>query len=744
MPGQNELDIPFSLAAMRAEVDATIRKMGELKAAVQDALAQGNAQPGQVSAGIAAVRGAQSAQANLQSSVQGGGVGGPTSGSNLVAGAVMGAAANVALFNKMSGSLQAGDTLGLMAAAKFAGVSYTPGAAMSSSVGPMAMAQVASISASAFGAANAGMSSFAMAQARQSQMALSASQQAWVNTPYQMGPLPASAFVGGMGHGQITARDIVLGRAAMGLNAMQTVTGGLNAYAQSTASGENDPMAMAGLAGAATLGPVFGALGAATSPAAPGAGFMTGMLVGRELGSAGAQATLAPFMKTRAMALNLSSVSARMGVNPYDLIAAPMGARNGQFRNEMLGPSGMGLSRLAAEISMEGKSETEKILIRSGTYTGTDVISGVKMSQVYSSIASGMLAAGDNPAEAIGPSANLARRYGISAPSIAQSLSPVYAARNRTGRNMTDLLMSVGPEAYGAFTDAEGMPDLSGGQRSNYGAFQSLQHRGQIAALRATGSGAALQHNYLLQQWVLESLPGGRDSLAYAQAGAGYRDASSLAFDQGQIGRFSVPLVESQARIARAMVHPYRPGEVMGEMYGQTRLQFGEARRVRGEISARGRAGTLSDEDRLRYTTMAAGMETAGYQGIAQIAEGAADRLGVLYAGMNRSSHFDSMQQASVMLRGTPFRRWGAMGGRQARQQEEFYQGMGASGPVSREANLNPAMGGGRVEALLEQLIRAVERAGGRIGGVGGMTRGGGDLPPSGGRSSGGGTAPVN
>lgn len=531
--------------------------------------------------------------------------------------------------------------------------------------------------------------------------------------------------------------------AAIGYLGVNALTSGLDVYGQMTTTGMPDPMGVMGMLQGNLAGLAGGLAGAALSPGAPGAGFAVGALLGQQTGTATGRAMMAPFVRNRNMAIGLASVAAQMGVSPNDLVSG-----NGTsllttrgFRQEII-PGGQSLLSLAASISQEGKTPEQIAAIESGLYAGYDVIAGPQMAETYGTLASSALAAGRDPALALQPAINLARKFGLAAPAMARMAGEVIADTARFGGNRTDLLLAHGPEAYGAYADATGRPRLSSGELAAYRFAQGAGTAERIASLRTRGSGTALTATYDSEISNLLYLPGGRDSLAYAEAFAGRRDARRLQFEQETMTGYGVTASNLQAARGIAMSSPFAPGNRFGISLGIVSTNQEQMRRLQSYYRQRLASGELTEGEQLDLTQRYNALRVQNAQEIGALSEGVENRLPALAAGrVSGFQRFDAVQLAALQFyrAGSPVRAFGATGGRQARYQQDFLHSfdVGPIGPHSRLENLNPAAG--YDSAVLRQILSVLERIAAQ-----GRGRNGGGLPPIGGITRSGSDAPFN
>lgn len=508
--------------------------------------------------------------------------------------------------------------------------------------------------------------------------------------------------------GQQTA----MARSAIGLGASHFISGGLNLYAQNTASGEYDPMTAAGLHGGLAGALVGSAAGLVASiRTEPGLGFSLGAIMGQQVGSAGAQAAMAPYMQTRRAALSLSSFAARSNLSPYDFILPDRGA-------------GRSLEEISEDVSFTGKSLKDKALLKAGLYTGTDIISVSKLAETVSTLGSAYLASGENPRGLVSETAGrLAKQYGLATPEIARMAAPALAARNRYADNNADLLLNFGAEGYGAYQDVIGGKQLSPRELTAVANIQRQQGRIEMASLQTRGAASATLQQVNTQLNEIARLPDGRSSLAFAQGSAQARELGFEAFQTEQIGRFALPMTELSGRMARANLMPFGSGNQLSmqfENIGLQRQRIGDLESFRRRRRA---SGQLSEQEELSLSQQIEESRNSIAGSIGMLGEGRENLLPGLTAGATRySGRFTSTSLAALSLAGSgsPIRSYGAVNGRHLAQQDSLWQEMGGAGferPSSRSMALNNGRDSAEIVSAIKELTRTMERLMGDNGG---------------------------
>lgn len=519
-----------------------------------------------------------------------------------------------------------------------------------------------------------------------------------------------------------TQRQIMIGTA--GFVGLHFVNSGLNAYASNMASGDYDPMQGAASWGGLSGSIVGGILGGVGSPGAPGAGAATGALAGQSLGAAAFQALIAPRVQQRNAQIALQSIAARQGA-PLDTLAGHYA--NGEVKTQWgrFGPRYWmenekrvtgGLDTMQEEISFGGKTDAQILAIKGGIYTGRDIISLKQITDVYATLGSALLASGEDSSGALTFTRNLASRYFMGSPQMARLAAPVMAARSRFNNNGADLLLNFGPEAYGAYQDAVGGSDLTPRQLTAYGNIQRQETRAQIASLQTRGAAAASLAAVSAGMNEIASLPGGKDSLAFAQASAQARNLGFEAFQTDQITRFDLPMTALQGRMTRANLMPYGSGNTLSlqfENIGLQRRRIGDLESFRARRRA---SGELSEQEELLLSREIESSRNSIAGSIHNLGEGREYILPALTAGATRySGRFTSTSLAAMAMYrgGSPVRGYGAVNGAHLAQQDALWAAMGGSGmemPHSRWGGLASGRDSKEIVQAIDRLTATMER----------------------------------
>jgi hypothetical protein len=305
-----------------------------------------------------------------------------------------------------------------------------------------------------------------------------------------------------------------------------------------------------------------------------------------------------------------------------------------------------------------------------------------------------------------------------------KDMAQIFASLPETGGNLADNLMKFGPTKTALFEriQTESLRAQVPIQQlwETSAAVRGAGRDASLGSLQARGSGAATEAAYRREMGAYASLPGGDQSLVYAEASARARDAGRAKFAQEDIGLYSIPAAHLAGERERLNVLPFNPGSRFSNDLRSISLANRELKRVGGYMAARKKSGELSEDEELSLTERMEGLETQKAYGIASLSSGFENRLPALSAGRGRTfNQFTSLQGAQLALYKvrSPIRDFGSINGDQKRDQDAFLDGFQVrqTGPRSRTQGLNNAGSSDRVESLLERIANALERN--RVGG---------------------------
>jgi len=230
------------------------------------------------------------------------------------------------------------------------------------------------------------------------------------------------------------------------------------------------------------------------------------------------------------------------------------------------------------------------------------------------------------------------------------------------------------------------LSDVAGLSRANARAVT-------LGGLRPMGSGAAQMAAFNQERENIARLPGGRDSIAFAEADQGFRSARMTDYSQRSTIAFGIPNVQLQGEAARQELLPFNPGGIYRNRLGIIANNRGQIGRVNEMLQNT----DLTENERYQLTSERESLRTSTTAAIATISEGFENRLPALSAG--RPSFFgrmNSLQGAALNLgrMGVPIGAFGAIGGAHRQMQLDFIHDMGGYGagvefPYSRTSGIN-------------------------------------------------------
>lgn len=319
----------------------------------------------------------------------------------------------------------------------------------------------------------------------------------------------------------------------------------------------------------------------------------------------------------------------------------------------------------------------------------------------------------------------LATRYHNIAPDIQKSLAPVIASLPETGGNVTDILERYGPiatERYMQTTRPSQARDIMD-YVDDSAYLRTSERRYRFAASQARGSGRAMAESLAEKISILGGMQEGSDSLTMAETRAAYRDTMRTAFEQQEITAYDIP--STRLHGIEAMLHamPYAPGLRFGTSLagiGLRRMQIG---RLSSWMGARRATGDLSEAEELGLTQQITGLQVEQVQSLANLTEGATDRIPALSSGApSFSGRIDSVGLAAynIALTGHPRRQYGAVGGAHLARQDRFLRNLLSSPDEVAPYSRNSLDGGGigaAATGILSQILDELRKLNGQRSG---------------------------
>ena len=251
------------------------------------------------------------------------------------------------------------------------------------------------------------------------------------------------------------------------------------------------------------------------------------------------------------------------------------------------------------------------------------------------------------------------------------------------------------------------------------GASGANRRAGALGALQPLGSGRAQAAAFGAEGANIAKLPGGVDSLAYAQSYAGFRGARMEAFGQETLSGFGLRDLHLQGEQQRQQYMPFAPGNVFATSLGIIANNRGQI----GRLDRMMKNTDLSEQERYGLEGQRQGLLTDNARNVGMLSEGFENRLPALAAGRPEfAGRYNSMMGAAINLGqiGSPIRAYGATGGSRGAQ-EAFVRGLGgdsvpgAMHAQSRTSDMNNAA----VLGVLERILGAITSNGGHSPQVG-------------------------
>ena len=192
------------------------------------------------------------------------------------------------------------------------------------------------------------------------------------------------------------------------------------------------------------------------------------------------------------------------------------------------------------------------------------------------------------------------------------------------------------------------------------------------------------------------------------------RDAG---FQKDFISGYGLEATKLAGQAARQELLPFNPGNIMRTglqivQNNQKGLSLLAAREA--ELK---KAGTYSPERQLEIETQRQNLLTQDDAQIANLANDLPNRLPGMAAGRPAfAARFNSFDLASMAVAGTGIRSFGAHGGGQIKEQDDFLHDLTTPGGIAARSRTQAMNNGGQEIALLERIAAALEKNGGSGG----------------------------
>lgn len=302
--------------------------------------------------------------------------------------------------------------------------------------------------------------------------------------------------------------------------------------------------------------------------------------------------------------------------------------------------------------------------------------------------------------------------FGKDASVVAPKIGSIFGSEPETGGNIADILGRFGAQNTTTYLRIQDknlntpIDPLVLAQTS--AGIRGAGRTAAIGSLAATSSGANAERAFASQEGIIAGLPGGRDSLAFAQADSNRRSARAQRFGQDDITSYGLEATALQGQRERINLLPFGSGNLLATELSTIRNNTKQL----GVIGDRLKLGDLSEQERLSLTQQREGLLTQNAQGVAQLSEGLENRLPSLSSGRSSSfSRFDSSQLAALAYarQGSPNRSSGAINGKQAQDQQDFLSGFGVAGANSAHSRTGDINSSSAVE-VLTRILSALEK----------------------------------
>jgi hypothetical protein len=357
-----------------------------------------------------------------------------------------------------------------------------------------------------------------------------------------------------------------------------------------------------------------------------------------------------------------------------------------------------------------------------------------KKSHIYNTLADQQRPTTEELAEAM--FTNIAMRYPMNSAEVGKQVGTVASSYQMTGGNALDMLMRHGAISTGRFFEAltpyGQQPEIGLRQLMNTQVgIQSGEREAQLAQLSIRNSGIKSEIAYKGTEVIMASLPGGKDSVAYAQVHKSAVNSGFLKEHQEDVLGYDLPMARINALAERAQFLPYMPGYSQKTALQGMSMRGGQIKKLMGRYSAHMAAGDYSEDQQLQMAQTIYGMQNEQYRDMGILAQGGENRMMALSSGRpGFFSRVDSEQLAALSLKhiGAPWnRKHGAVGGSQIRSQNDFIHSF-ATDDFDAMGSTSPRAQRSAVDAGLEMkaLVSALDRLNGTLKtGAGTMSIGG-------------------
>jgi hypothetical protein len=278
-----------------------------------------------------------------------------------------------------------------------------------------------------------------------------------------------------------------------------------------------------------------------------------------------------------------------------------------------------------------------------------------------------------------------------------KSVAPIIAGINQTGGNIADILMKHGVSDTDYFVQDTtvfgdnprvGLKDLMRVSSNQ----QTLSRIMQFSETFPRSQGSRAVSSLSTQQENIASLPGGSDSLTFAQLGEQKRRAQLQAYREQDIMSYGLPMSALEGQEQRRQYLPNMPGYGLVLSMQRMGMRAPYIQQRQSRYAAQVASGSLTEEEQLGQFNEIQGLMTEQARDLGHLAEGGQDRALAFSGG--RPSFFGRMNSISlartaVWNRGSPQVGFGARNGQQLQYQNDFFSQFDSPGFHALDA-LNP------------------------------------------------------
>lgn len=332
---------------------------------------------------------------------------------------------------------------------------------------------------------------------------------------------------------------------------------------------------------------------------------------------------------------------------------------------------------------------------------------------------------------------NAAARWGKAGEAIFdKQIAPILSTFNQTGGNTADILMKYGVGATNNFIQdltllghkpSVDLKTLMGVQRD----IQTMNRDMEFSVTHPQGQGQRAVSALSYEQETISRIPGGKDSLVYAQLGERKRLAGFQANREADIMSYDLPMASLEGQEQRRQFLPNMPGYGLKLSLERMGMRAPYIAQRQKRYAAQVATGQLTEEEQLQQYQQIEGLKTEQARDLGMLAEGGQDRM-LAFSGGRPSffSRMDSVSLARTALwrSGSPQVGSGARNGNQLAYQNDFFRQFSTDGfdplkamsPHDRGGYQNgPQVQTAKDAAILSRIAEILQRI---LNGQGGST----------------------